>query len=126
MAGFWGGKQRNTKLMASSFHAVYAVAGLVLAAAALLWYGLLSDHFELTYVWNHSERALPTFYKFSALWGGQAGSLLFWALLLSGYSAIVAVCQSQPATGDDALCQRRAARHVALLPDAAGLCRQSL
>ena len=62
-----------------------------LAAAALLWYGLLGDHFELTYVWNHSERALPTFYKFSALWGGQAGSLLFWCLLLSGYSAIVAV-----------------------------------
>jgi cytochrome c-type biogenesis protein CcmF len=91
VAGFWGGKQRNTKLVASSFNAVYAVAILVIAAAALLWYGLLGDHFELTYVWNHSERALPTFYKFSALWGGQAGSLLFWCLLLSGYSAIVAV-----------------------------------
>src|SRR4051794_4751584 len=91
VAGFLGGKQRNTKLVASSFNAVYAVAVLVLAAAALLWYGLLGDHFELTYVWNHSERALPTFYKFSALWGGQAGSLLFWCLLLSGYSAIVAV-----------------------------------
>ncbi len=91
VAGFWGGKQRNTKLVASSFNAVYAVALLVIAAAALLWYGLLGDHFELTYVWNHSERALPTFYKFSALWGGQAGSLLFWCLLLSGYSAIVAV-----------------------------------
>jgi cytochrome c-type biogenesis protein CcmF len=91
VAGFWGGKQRNTKLVASSFNAVYAVALLVVAAAALLWYGLLGDHFELTYVWNHSERALPTFYKFSALWGGQAGSLLFWCLLLSGYSAIVAV-----------------------------------
>ncbi len=89
-AGFWGGHKRNTKLAASSFNAVYAVAGLVLLAAALLWYGLLGDHFELSYVWNHSERALPTFYKFSALWGGQAGSLLFWCLLLSGYSAIVA------------------------------------
>jgi cytochrome c-type biogenesis protein CcmF len=91
VAGFLGGKQRNTRLVASSFNAVYAVAGLVLAAAILLWYGLMGDHFELTYVWNHSERALPTFYKFSALWGGQAGSLLFWCLLLSGYSAIVAV-----------------------------------
>lgn len=91
LAGFLGGRQRNTKLVASSFNAVYVVAALVLAAAALLWYGLLGDHFELTYVWNHSERALPTFYKFSALWGGQAGSLLFWCLLLSGYSAIVAV-----------------------------------
>ena len=90
VAGAWGGRNRNGKLVASSFNAVYAVAGLVLAAALILWYGLLNDHFELTYVWNHSERALPTFYKFSALWGGQAGSLLFWCLLLSGYSAIVA------------------------------------
>ena len=90
VAGGWGGHTRNSKLIASSFNAVYAVAGLVLLAAILLWYGLLGDHFELTYVWNHSERALPDFYKFSALWGGQSGSLLFWCLLLSGYSAIVA------------------------------------
>jgi cytochrome c-type biogenesis protein CcmF len=90
VAGGWGGHKRNSKLVASSFNAVYAVAGLVLLAAVLLWYGLLGDHFELTYVWNHSEHALPNFYKFSALWGGQSGSLLFWCLLLSGYSAIVA------------------------------------
>ncbi len=90
LAGYFGGQRRNTRLIQSSFHAVYAVAGLVLVAAVILWYGLLTDAFQLSYVWNHSERALPTFYKFSALWGGQAGSLLFWCLLLSGYSAIVA------------------------------------
>ncbi len=51
----------------------------------------MTDKFQVVYVWNHSERNLPTFYKFSALWGGQAGSLLFWSLLLSGYSVLVAV-----------------------------------
>ncbi|MBE2237194.1 MAG: heme lyase CcmF/NrfE family subunit [Caldilineaceae bacterium] len=90
LGGYFGGQQRNTRLIQSSFNAVYAVAALVLVATVILWYGLLSDAFQLSYVWNHSERALPTFYKFSALWGGQAGSLLFWCLLLSGYSAIVA------------------------------------
>lgn len=95
LAGYFGGQRRNTRLIQSSFNAVYAVAGLVLVAAAILWYGLLSDAFQLSYVWNHSERALPTFYKFSALWGGQAGSLLFWCLLLSGYSAIVAFANRQ-------------------------------
>jgi len=89
--GFAGGQLRNQRLVESSFHAVYAVAGLVGIAAIMLWYGLLSDQFQLTYVWNHSERALPNFYKFSALWGGQAGSLLFWSLLLSLYSVAVAV-----------------------------------
>jgi cytochrome c-type biogenesis protein CcmF len=91
VVGFVGGNTRNTRLIQSSFHAVYAVGGLVLIAAVILWYGLLADQFQLSYVWNHSERALPTFYKFAALWGGQAGSLLFWALLLSGYSVIVSI-----------------------------------
>jgi len=91
VAGFAGGQLGNQRLRLSSFNAVYAVAGLVGIAAALLWYGLLTDQFQLTYVWNHSERALPNFYKFSALWGGQAGSLLFWCLLLSLYSVALAV-----------------------------------
>lgn len=91
VVGFAGGIQRNQRLVQSSFHAVYAVAGLVSIATILLWYGLLTDKFQLTYVWNHSERALPGFYKFSALWGGQAGSLLFWTLLLSVYSVVVSL-----------------------------------
>ncbi|MCC6454554.1 MAG: heme lyase CcmF/NrfE family subunit [Caldilineaceae bacterium] len=89
--GFWGGHTRNAKVAASSFNALYASAALVVAAAITLWYGLLTDQFQLSYVWNHSERALPLFYKFAALWGGQAGSLLFWTLILSIYSVIVAV-----------------------------------
>jgi cytochrome c-type biogenesis protein CcmF len=90
VAGFWGGRQRNPNLVKSSFHAIYAVAAAVWLAALILWYGLLTDKFQVNYVWNHSEKALPTFYKFSALWGGQAGSLLFWTLILSVYSIIVA------------------------------------
>jgi cytochrome c-type biogenesis protein CcmF len=89
--GFAGGKSRNQKLVESSYAAVYAVGALVVLATLILWYGLLNDQFQLTYVWNHSERALPAFYKFSALWGGQAGSLLFWTLLLSLYSIAVAL-----------------------------------
>ena len=89
LLGFAGGQLRNQRFVQSSFHAVYAVAGLVAIAAVLLWYGLLTDQFQLSYVWNHSEKALPNFYKFSALWGGQAGSLLFWTLLLSIYSVVV-------------------------------------
>lgn len=90
VVAFWGGQTRNVKLIASSFNAIYATLALVGAAAVILWYGLLGDHFELSYVWNHSEIALPNFYKFAALWGGQAGSLLFWVLILSGFATVVA------------------------------------
>ncbi len=91
VTGFLGGARRSAQLAAATENAVYAVGGLVLLAACILWYGLLTDQFQLSYVWNHSERALPTFYKFAALWGGQAGSLLFWSLILSLFSVVVAV-----------------------------------
>ena len=56
-----------------------------------MWYGLLTDQFQIAYIWNSSERSLPTFYKFAAIWGGQAGSLLFWTLLLSLFSTATAL-----------------------------------
>lgn len=90
-AGVWAGQKRLARFAYASFNAVYAVAALVLLATIILWYGLLTDQFQVTFVWNHSERALPTFYKISALWGGQAGSLLFWTLILSGFSVAVAL-----------------------------------
>jgi cytochrome c-type biogenesis protein CcmF len=34
---------------------------------------------------EHSNRTLPLFFKFAAIWSGQQGSLLFWSLLLSIY-----------------------------------------
>lgn len=91
IAGYIGGRRRNAALAQSSFHAVYAVAALVWLAATILWYALVNDRFEVSYVWNHSERALSLFYKFVAIWGGQDGSLLFWTLLLSIYSVAVAL-----------------------------------
>src|SRR5207237_514784 len=35
------------------------------------------------------NRSMPAIYKFTSWWGGQEGSLLLWAWLLSPYSAIV-------------------------------------
>ncbi len=79
------------RLAAASFRTVYAVCGLVGISAVILWYGLLTDQFQIAYIWNSSERTLPTFYKFAAIWGGQAGSLLFWTLLLSLFTTAAAL-----------------------------------
>ena len=58
------------------------------AALALVW-AALTDDFSLAYILHHTNRALPTAYKLAALWSGQEGSLLFWALLLSAYGFVV-------------------------------------
>jgi cytochrome c-type biogenesis protein CcmF len=51
------------------------------AAFALIW-SVFANDFSITYIMEHSNRALPGAYKFSALWSGQEGSLLLWAWLL--------------------------------------------
>ena len=86
-----GARRAQPTLVASGRNAVYVVGGLVTIATLALWYALLTSDFSVEYVAAHTERALPTFYKFSSLWGGQAGSLLFWTFLLSLYSVIAAV-----------------------------------
>src|SRR2546422_8240362 len=71
--------------------AAYAVFGLVVIATAILLRALLRHDFTLEYVAAYSSSTLPTRYTVAALWGGQKGSLLFWALMLSFFSAIVHV-----------------------------------
>src|SRR5436305_2079833 len=58
------------------------------AAFALVWAALHND-FSVAYIFHHSNRDLPTPYKFAALWSGQEGSLLFWAFLLSSYGLVL-------------------------------------
>ncbi len=76
-----GARRNMPELLTSGRNAVYVVGGLVLLAAALMWRALLTSDFNLEYVYSHTERNLPPLFKFSALWGGQAGSLLFWTLI---------------------------------------------
>jgi cytochrome c-type biogenesis protein CcmF len=60
------------------------------AAFALVWAALTND-FSVAYITEHSNRALPTAYKFAALWSGQEGSLLLWAFLLSADGFVLRV-----------------------------------
>ena len=61
----------------------------VSAAAFALIYSVFTNDFSITYIMEHSNRALPGAYKFSALWSGQEGSLLLWAWLLAAYGFVL-------------------------------------
>ena len=43
----------------------------------------------MAYVAHYTNRAMPSSYKYTAWWGGQEGSLLFWNWLLASYAAVV-------------------------------------
>ena len=85
-AGIAGILTRRSLLTKSARNAGMAVFGLITLAVGALEYFFFTDDFSMAYVAAHSNRALPVFYKFAALWAGQEGSLLFWSWLLSIYA----------------------------------------
>jgi cytochrome c-type biogenesis protein CcmF len=60
-------------------------------------YGFLHDDFSILFVAQHSNSALPIFYKFTAAWGGHEGSMLLWITVLAVWTlAVAAFSRSQP------------------------------
>jgi cytochrome c-type biogenesis protein CcmF len=64
---------------------------LVSFSFACLASSFLSNDFSVKYVAEHSNTLLPKAYQFAAVWGGHEGSLLLWVLMLSGWTAAVAI-----------------------------------
>jgi len=88
ITSFAGGKLGRNDLVMSGERGVYATWMLIVAASLGLWTALLTHDFSFRYVAAHTSANLPAMYTFTSFWGGQAGSLLFWALVLSTYSVI--------------------------------------
>src|SRR5262245_60115282 len=84
-----GARWRRRDVVRSAEHAAYASHALVIFAAVVLLRALLTHDFSLEYVAAYSSSTLPTNYTVAALWGGQKGSLLFWALMLTTFTTIV-------------------------------------
>ena len=80
---------RRPFLVLSAERAVYCVWALLTVAASLLVYSLIAGDFRLAYVAEHSNKSMDTPYKFASWWGGQEGSLLLWAWLLSTYTSVL-------------------------------------
>lgn len=82
---------KNMRLWWSGQGAAVATATLTSAAVFTLWYLLITSNFHVADVYQETSRELPLFYKITALWAGNSGSLLFWSWILSLYTAYVAL-----------------------------------
>ncbi len=79
--------QRPRLLRTGVVSAVTGMFALTVVLTVLAWALLVRD-FSFQYVSQYSSRLLPWHYCLSALWVGQAGSLLLWAWML-GLLALV-------------------------------------
>ena len=87
VVGWLAGQRGDPILIRSARRTTYALAGLLSVAALGLAVALLKNDFNVAYVASYSSRNLPVAYKLSAFYGGQAGSLLFWAVVLAWFAA---------------------------------------
>jgi cytochrome c-type biogenesis protein CcmF len=62
---------------------------LITLAALCLISLLVTGDYQVEYVYNVTSNSMPFYLKITALWGGQAGSLLFWAWLMSAFASAV-------------------------------------
>jgi cytochrome c-type biogenesis protein CcmF len=83
-----GGALRRDDLTSSGVRGLYATFAMVVLASLGLWTALLTRDFSLEYVAGHISATMPSVYVFTAFWSGQAGSMLFWALILSMYGTL--------------------------------------
>ncbi|MFP4599186.1 MAG: heme lyase CcmF/NrfE family subunit [Persicimonas sp.] len=85
---FVAGRTGSRRFIHASRFAAFTAFGAIAIAASVLWHALLTHDFSLEYVAQNADTAMPLFYLIAAFWGGQAGSLLFWVLIVSTFTAI--------------------------------------
>src|SRR5438552_9818645 len=91
VASLVGIRFKNDKLIDSGRNAAVGAFVCVTTTFVCLAYLFIVSDFSINYVAQHSNRDLPLYFKISAIWGGQEGSLLFWGWILTVYSALVVI-----------------------------------
>ena len=78
-----GGQRQLARWQLSGRNAALLAFPTLLLATAMLVIALMTEQYQLSYVYSVTDPQTPALYRFTALWGSQRGSLLFWSLLMS-------------------------------------------
>ena len=84
-----GAHRNDAALMSVARTAAQGQLFFVAFAFGCLTWAFLESDFSVAYVAAHSQLALPTVYKVSAVWGAHEGSLLLWILLMGLWTVAV-------------------------------------
>lgn len=64
---------------------------LVTFSFGVLTYAYVASDFSVLNVWANSHSLMPLIFKISGVWGNHEGSMMLWLLILSLFSALVAL-----------------------------------
>ncbi len=93
-AALWGLWRRDFGRLALVERGHFLIAAAVFAASAILTVALWRRDFSFVYVAEYTDTLLPLFYAITAFWAGQAGSLLFWLLVVAVFGLAFAASPS--------------------------------
>ena len=91
LASFLGGGLRMPELTLSARYGLYTVPALLLISSLALVYAFVTNDFSVRYVAENSNLAMPQVYTWVAMYAGNAGSLLFIALVFSLLAVLAAL-----------------------------------
>ncbi|PJH76154.1 MAG: hypothetical protein CO064_02755, partial [Anaerolineae bacterium CG_4_9_14_0_8_um_filter_58_9] len=83
------GRSQSGRWAESARRAMLLTFPLVTLASLALIYLLVTGQYGYQYVYSVTSNSMPMYLKITALWGGQAGSLLFWSWLMSAFASAV-------------------------------------
>jgi cytochrome c-type biogenesis protein CcmF len=89
VAAALAGARGDRRFADSARRATYAFAGLVTICVLVVEVAFARTDLSLRVVADHSSTTTPGFYKLTAMWSSQEGSLLLWAWVLSLTSSAV-------------------------------------
>src|ERR671911_2487771 len=88
-SSLYGARSGRREYVHSGRRAVYALAGMLIVAMLILELAFVRSDFGFALVASHSSTTTPLFYRLTAVWSSQEGSLLLWVLLLSLWSSAI-------------------------------------
>ena len=86
-SSIYGARTGSTPLVTSGRNAALLTTPLLLASLIALLIALMTGVYQISYVHSVTDPQTPDFYRFTALWGSQEGSLLFWSFTMSLFTS---------------------------------------
>jgi cytochrome c-type biogenesis protein CcmF len=91
--GFWAGARGSTAALALARRLALAFALCMVLATAVMEWALVTHDFSVSYVARVGSVATPLHITIVSLWSSLEGSILFWGLVLGGYTVALVLLQ---------------------------------
>src|SRR5512137_1720636 len=88
-AAIYGARKNRADWVESARLSMLLTFPLISLSVLSLVYLLVTGNYQLEYVSSVTSNSMPVYLRITALWGGQAGSLLFWSWLLAAFATAV-------------------------------------